>query len=77
MDVNALPSLKQNIRQLKKEKAEILTTSRDSEKAEADSDGDQAAQAGDARVGARKEENGCSHSRGSNSQSRSREVSSN
>ena len=32
MDVNAIPSLKQNIRQLKKEKAEILTTSRDSKK---------------------------------------------
>ena len=32
MDVNATPSLKQNIRQLKKEKAEILTTSRDSKK---------------------------------------------
>jgi len=29
MDVNALPSLKQNIRQLKKEKAEILTSSDD------------------------------------------------
>ena len=29
MDVNALPSLKQNIRQLKKEKAEILTSSND------------------------------------------------
>jgi hypothetical protein len=33
MDVNALPSLKQNIRQLKKEKAEILTSSDDSAKA--------------------------------------------
>ena len=32
MDVNALPSLKQNIRQLKKEKAEILTSSGDSAK---------------------------------------------
>ena len=32
MDVNALPSVKQNIRQLKKEKAEILTSSGDSEK---------------------------------------------
>jgi hypothetical protein len=30
MDVNALPSAKQNIRQLKKEKAEILTSSGDS-----------------------------------------------
>jgi ElaB/YqjD/DUF883 family membrane-anchored ribosome-binding protein len=30
MDVNALPNLKQNIRQLKKEKAEILTSSGDS-----------------------------------------------
>ena len=29
MDVNALPSLKQNIRQLKKEKTEILTSSGD------------------------------------------------
>jgi ElaB/YqjD/DUF883 family membrane-anchored ribosome-binding protein len=29
MDVNALPDLKQNIRQLKKEKAEILTSSGD------------------------------------------------
>ena len=32
MDVNALPSLKQNIRQLKKEKAEILTSSGDNAK---------------------------------------------
>jgi hypothetical protein len=32
MDVNALPNLKQNIRQLKKEKAEILTSSGDSAK---------------------------------------------
>jgi hypothetical protein len=32
MDVNALPNRKQNIRQLKKEKAEILTSSRDREK---------------------------------------------
>lgn len=32
MDVNALPSLKQNIRQLKKEKAEILTSSDDGAK---------------------------------------------
>ncbi|MEX0806554.1 MAG: hypothetical protein WD688_25045 [Candidatus Binatia bacterium] len=32
MDVNALPGLKQNIRQLKKEKAEILTSSRDGKK---------------------------------------------
>jgi hypothetical protein len=32
MDVNALSGLKQNIRQLKKEKAEILTSSGDSEK---------------------------------------------
>ena len=32
MDVDALPSLKQNIRQLKKEKAEILTSSGDSAK---------------------------------------------
>ena len=32
MDVSALPSVKQNIRQLKKEKAEILTSSGDSEK---------------------------------------------
>ena len=31
MDVNALSGLKQNIRQLKKEKAEILTSSGDSE----------------------------------------------
>ena len=29
MDVNALPSVKQNIRQLKKEQAEILTSSGD------------------------------------------------
>jgi ElaB/YqjD/DUF883 family membrane-anchored ribosome-binding protein len=32
MNVNALPSLKQNIRQLKKAKAEILTSSGDSSK---------------------------------------------
>lgn len=32
MDVNALPGVKQNIRQLKKEKAEILTSSGDSSK---------------------------------------------
>ena len=32
MDVNALPNLKQNIRQLKKEKAEILISSGDSAK---------------------------------------------
>jgi ElaB/YqjD/DUF883 family membrane-anchored ribosome-binding protein len=32
MDVNALPNLKQNIRQLKKEKAEILSSSGDSAK---------------------------------------------
>lgn len=32
MDVNALPGVKQNIRQLKKEKAEILTSSGDSAK---------------------------------------------
>ena len=34
MDVSALPGLKQNIRQLKKEKAEILSSSRDNEKLE-------------------------------------------
>jgi hypothetical protein len=32
MDMNALPNLKQNIRQLKKEKAETLTSSGDSAK---------------------------------------------
>jgi hypothetical protein len=32
MDVNELPSLKQNIRQLKKEKTEILTSSPDRKK---------------------------------------------
>jgi hypothetical protein len=32
MDVNALPGLKRNIRQLKKEKTEILTSSGDSAK---------------------------------------------
>jgi hypothetical protein len=32
MDVNASPTVKQNIRQLKKEKAEILTSSGDSTK---------------------------------------------
>lgn len=32
MDVNELPSIKQNIRQLKKEKEEILASSRDSDK---------------------------------------------
>ena len=32
MDVNAIPSLKQNIRQLKKEKTEILTSSPDGKK---------------------------------------------
>lgn len=32
MDVSALPGLKQNIRQLKKEKAEILSSSRDNDK---------------------------------------------
>jgi hypothetical protein len=32
MDVNELPSLKQNIRQLKKEKTEILTSSQDRKK---------------------------------------------
>jgi hypothetical protein len=32
MDVNAIPSLKQNIRQLKKEKTEILASSPDSKK---------------------------------------------
>ena len=32
MDVNAIPSLKQNIRQLKKEKTEILSSSRDRKK---------------------------------------------
>ena len=32
MDVNAIPSLKQNIRRLKKEKTEILTSSPDRKK---------------------------------------------
>lgn len=32
MDVDALPALKQKIRQLKKDKAEILTSSRDGKK---------------------------------------------
>jgi ElaB/YqjD/DUF883 family membrane-anchored ribosome-binding protein len=32
MDVSALPGIKQSIRQLKKEKAEVLTSSRDGKK---------------------------------------------